>query len=68
MTFRYACKNKKCKHEFDFNHIPRDSKAECPKCSNQDVEKLFSPPVAAIIVNGASAANNYGLKPTRRKR
>lgn len=69
MTFRYKCLNSRCEHEFDFNHIPRDEPAVCPKCSasGKKLEKVFAPNVA-IVVNGASAANNYGLKPGRRKK
>lgn len=71
VTFRYKCnpcsKRSKQDIEFDFNHIPRDELAECPNCSSKDVEKIFAPNVA-IVVKGASAANNYGLKPNRRKK
>lgn len=70
MTFRYRCLGEECLknlYEFDFLHVPKDEPAKCPRCSGRDVEKVFAPSVA-IVVNGASAANNYGLKPTRRKK
>lgn len=61
----YNCK--KC-GDFEFMHHPsvEEDPAICPKCGNKKAKLVFSPRVD-IVVNGASAANNYGLKRNGRK-
>lgn len=61
--FRYKCHN--CSHEFDTLTKYEQSEAiPCTKCASQDTEREgFPSKPASHVVNGASAANNYGLKP-----
>ena len=38
--FEYECK--KCNEKFEFLMLKKDECVECPKCSSNDVQKVFS--------------------------
>lgn len=60
--YSYRCKKRGCKKLYEYFHSgPDDKKAQCPHCGSVDSEKQVTAP-SGIVVNGASAKNNYGLK------
>lgn len=60
----YKCK--RCGIEFEYFVVRSDDKPECPKCEakEEDLEKQV-PKNVSHEIRGASAKNNYGLKPGR---
>ena len=52
-VYDYKCIN--CKNNFDFLHLGKEEKVECPKCKSEKVEKLISIPAPAKISNNYSS-------------
>ena len=66
--FGYQCPM--CKTEFEtiVKSDERDNPQECPKCEFEYCAREAFPSKPPLgIVNGASAANNYGLKPNKNR-
>ncbi len=61
--FAYGCYS--CKHQFEtLEPYEPAEPTKCPACSSADCQRdPFNKKAPAGKVNGASAANNYGLKP-----
>lgn len=38
--FEYECKD--CAHKFEFLHLSRNEKVNCPECNSERVTRLFS--------------------------
>lgn len=65
--FAYKCAN--CSESFEsLESYIIEHKPSCPKCASSDCQRDdFNKKAPSGKVNGASAANNYGLKPNRGK-
>jgi putative FmdB family regulatory protein len=63
--YGFTCKM--CKQEFEsLVHGNVEAGERCTNCGSTATEREDFPKKGpAIVVNGASAANNYGLKPER---
>ena len=68
----YGFDCKMCKHNFEtIVHGGVEAGETCPNCGSTDTEREnFPKKPASFVINGASAANNYGLinKPQGRRK